>query len=136
MNPPSLFPCAHQIVLKLYHIFKTNQQRKTAGLKPLVEWKTYFRLWISKDATKLMAQAAFLPSGDFPKVVDKSRLQAKNQPKVGLKTSFSADFCDVSTKRCVNQGYLHQKLLVFFRLKCELIYRRERVLVHLSCGYQ
>lgn len=38
-----------------------------------------------------MAQAAFLPSGDFPKVVDKSRLQAKNQPKVGRKTSISAD---------------------------------------------
>ena len=39
-----------------------------------------------------MAQAAFLPSGDFPEVVDKSRLQAKNQPKVGRKTSISADF--------------------------------------------
>ena len=62
MNPPSLFPCAHQIVLKLYHIFKTNQQRKTAGLKPLVEWKTYFRLWVSKDATKLV----FLNTENLP----------------------------------------------------------------------
>ena len=62
MNPPSLFPCAHRIVLKLYHIFKTNQQRKTAGLKPLVEWKTYFRLWVSKDATKLV----FLNTENLP----------------------------------------------------------------------
>ena len=39
-----------------------------------------------------MAQAAFLPSGDFPKVVDKSRLQAKISRKWGEKPQFRLIF--------------------------------------------
>ena len=39
-----------------------------------------------------MVQAVFLPSGEFAEVVGKSRLWAENQPKVGRKASFSADF--------------------------------------------
>lgn len=81
MNPPSLFPCAHRIVLKLYHIFKTNQQRKTAGLKPLVEWKTYFRLWVSKDATKLV----FLNTENLP-MWRRNQIVSKKTAESGAKT--------------------------------------------------
>ena len=47
-----------------------------------------------------MAQAVFLPSGEFAEVVGKSRLLAENQPKVGQKASFLADFC-VATQKLI-----------------------------------
>ena len=66
-------------------------------MKPLVEWKTYFRLWVSKDATKLV----FLNTENLPMWRRNQIVSRKISRKVGRKTPFSADFLATADKEGV-----------------------------------
>ena len=72
--------------------------------------KTSFRLsncWWGKVDSLFCGKATAVAT--VPRTVAKSRL---SNPQKSKKTSFRlSNCCDVSTKRCVNAGCLHQKLL-------------------------